>query len=71
MERILEPSEVWVVDFKIWRRGASLKHFVYDYKAKELMKHEHNTFSITNIVISIGHGSFSSTASFLLEIFAL
>ena len=35
------------------------------------MKHEHNTFSITNIVISIGHESFSSTAPFLPEIFAL
>ena len=22
MERILEPSEVWVVDFNIWRRGS-------------------------------------------------
>ena len=44
MERILEPSEVWVVDFKIWRRGAKFevaprrRHFLGNLKCEYLRK---------------------------------
>ena len=43
MERIPELSEVWVVDFKTWRRGAKFevaprRHFLWNLKCKYFRK---------------------------------